>query len=340
MPTAPSLSRSAAPAADDALVPTGVLFAGGSTRALQHTHWQLMEQLQALGLASLVDARMLPAPPRGTGPAGPVLQVALRPTLIEHWTPGHDTRELARTLALDSRHADDLAREIVVALLASPQAQVFPSHAEWAAALRVRQHIVQAARATRLNPDPEAPRRPPEDWLRDPAQGPGPLLRAGRPLHLALQALLHPSQGPGYALSPYRASEYVLLLALAEETRRHHPVLYQRLQLRFERRPLRDCEFHQVLLRQIGHPEAPLPCGFVVPGDRLWLRPPRQDTLAYSPLGGRWALYLGQGEYREFDARPGPSRQPPWNSPEHTAAWQPMREFPRLLCPGSSDIVL
>ena len=314
----------------------GVVFQGSSKAALQQGHWQLMEQLQQLGLASLVDVQLL----AGDATTAPAMQVALQPTLIEHWAPGHDTRALSRTLALDPRHADDLAREIVVALLLSPVAFTFPSHAEWAAAVRVRQGIVQAARDTRLHPDPTGPRHPPEDWQLQP--GHPPLLRPERPLTAALQALLQPAQGPGFALSPYRASEYVLLLGLAEETLRHHPALYSRLQVRFQHRPVRDCEFHQALMRQIGSPEAPLPSGFAVPGDRVWLRPPPSPGMLDTrrPIGGRWAIYLGQGQYREFETPPDLSRQPPWHSPEHTAAWLPMREFPRLLCPGSSDILL
>ena len=315
----------------------GVVFQGSSKAALQQGHWQLMEQLQQLGLASLVDVQLL----AGDASAAPALQVVLQPTLIEHWAPGHDTRALSATLALDTRHADDLAREIIVALLASPAAFTFPSHAEWAAAVRVRQRIVQAARETRLHTDPTGPRHPVEDWLLQP--GRSPLLRPERPLTAALQALLQPAQGPGFALSPYRASEYVLLLGLAEETRRHHPALYSRLQARFQHRPVRDCEFHQALMRQIGSPEAPLPSGFAVPGDRIWLRPPPGPDLRVGmdrPIGGRWAIYLGQGQYREFESPALLSEQTPWHSPEHTAAWQPMREFPRLLCPGSSDITL
>jgi hypothetical protein len=49
----------------------------------------------------------------------------------------------------------------------------------------------------------------------------------------------------------------VLLLGLAEETRRHHPALYSACRLRFQRRPVRDCEFHQALMRQIGSPRPP-----------------------------------------------------------------------------------
>lgn len=314
----------------------GVVFQGANKAALQQGHWQLMEHLQQLGLASLVDVQLLP----GDSSAPPALQVTLQPTLIEHWAPGHDTRALSRTLALDTRHDDDLAREIIVALLASPVPFALPNHAEWAAAVRVRQRIVQAARDTRLHPNTTGPHHPPEHWLRQPGQP--PVLRPERPLTAALQALLQPSRDPGFALSPYRASEYVLLLGLAEETRRHHPALYSRLQARFQHRPVRDCEFHQALMRQIGSAEAPLPCGYAVPGDRVWLRPPPKPGApdAYQPIGGRWAIYLGQGHYCEFDAPARLSHQPPWHSPEHTAAWQPMREFPRLLCPGTSDIAL
>src|SRR5450830_992339 len=168
------------------------------------------------------------------------------------------------------------------------------------------------------------------------------LLRPERPLTAALQALLQPAQGAGFALSAYRASEYVLLLGLAEETRRHHPALYSRLQTRFQHRPVRDCEFHQALMRQIGSTDAPLPSGFAVPGDRVWLRPPPDPGGPETdrPVGGRWAIYLGQGHYREFELPTRLSDQAPWHSPKHTAHWQPMREFPRLLCPGSSDITL
>ncbi|MDD0816536.1 hypothetical protein PSQ39_17995 [Curvibacter sp. HBC28] len=309
----------------------GVLLRSPDGQALQSMHWASMRQLQQHGLASLVDVALLP---EHGGLPGPALHFSLRPALAEHWVPDHDTRQLCDTLGLDTRHADDLAREILVAMLASPQALAFPSHEEWAAAIRVRQNTVWAARDTRLNPDPNAPRCPAEDWLQDPPQG--LRLRPGRSLIAALQTTLQPDrQHPGHHLSSYRASEWVLLLGLAQELQRHHPALYSRLQQRFERRVMRNCEVHQGLMHQLGQPEAALPRHFAVPGDRLWFGHTSATQRLLPDEQGTWSIYLGQGRFQHFL----PAVHSP-SAPALAGDVAPMREFARWVCPGSSDIEL
>ncbi|MDD0811770.1 hypothetical protein PSQ20_15555 [Curvibacter sp. RS43] len=320
-----------AAAPQTAQVRGGVLLRSPDGQALQSMHWASMRQLQQHGLASLVDVALLP---EHGGLPGPALHFSLRPALAEHWVPDHDTRQLCDTLGLDTRHADDLAREILVAMLASPQALAFPSQEEWAAAIRVRQNTVWAARDTRLNPDPSAPRCPAEDWLQDPPQG--LRLRPGRSLIAALQTTLQPDrQHPGHHLSSYRASEWVLLLGLAQELQRHHPALYSRLQQRFERRVMRNCEVHQGLMHQLGQPEAALPRHFAVPGDRLWFGHTSATQRLLPDEQGTWSIYLGQGRFQHFL----PAVHSP-SAPALAGDVAPMREFARWVCPGSSDIEL
>lgn len=341
MCAAPLASRPLAPSPLDEAAPSplgGVLLHSPRGQSLQSVHWASMRQLQQHGLASLVDVALRQAPHPASGLPEPALQITLSPTLAEHWAPQHDTRHLCHTLGLDTRHADDLAREILVAMLLSPQVLAFPSHEEWAAAIRVRQNTVRAARETRLNPDPRAPRHAADDWLQSPSQG--LRLRPGRSLVAALQATLQPGRDqPGHHLSGYRASEWVLLLAVAEELQRHHPALYARLQQQFEQRPLRNCDVHQRLMRQMGHPQAPLPPHFAVPGDRLWFGHPSQEEATLPNAQGTWSIYLGQGRFQHFKPTPSEASAPDTPSGE-LGPRAPMREFARWLCPGSSDIAL
>lgn len=274
----------------------GVRLHGAGVRELRASHWQLSEQFRELGMSTLIDIELQDTE------AAPTLQLSLPTVLAEHWTPGHDTSRLCTTLGLDTRHPDDLCREIILSLLAGPQTLAFPSLGEWMSALRVRINLVRAARDTVVGHAPGAARPSSQDWIHL-DQG-NSALRPGRPLIAALQAATQPApEAPPNALSGLRASEHVLLLGMAEEARRQHPALYLRQVRQAERRLLHGDEFRRTWLRRLGQAERPLPARWAVPGDRLWFRNPHAASAAVPGHDGLWSIYLGNGLYSDFRRR-------------------------------------
>src|SRR3546814_245157 len=168
-------------------------------------------QLRKLGLDAHVDMA------RHTGPDGEWAQFRLNARTAAQWAPGSDTTKLCQTLTLDTYgNPDDLDREIFIALLLSPAPFIFPSHADLVSALRVRRNIVQAARLTALAFDTEHAERPQEFW--DYSEERGFTVKDGARLIEALQKTTQPDRSHKlYSFSRYRATEYVILLAIAQE---------------------------------------------------------------------------------------------------------------------------
>ena len=162
----------------------------------------------------------------------------LRPDLARFWAPGLDTTGLQ--LHLDRGVAQpegNLSREIVAAMLLSPLAFDFPSHAELAAAVRMRRNIVGAARKTTLAFGTLDAERPDDCWTY--LDGKGFVVKPGCALIGALIKATQPEvSGTLYFFSCYRATEYVILLAMAQELERSNPDLLARLQQQWERRPI------------------------------------------------------------------------------------------------------
>ncbi len=152
------------------------------------------------------------------------VQCTLQPSALEQLMPGHDTLGLHQRL---SQTKDDPAdwtveREIAVALLGSPQLFSFANLAALQSHIRVRRNMVLAARKTALAFKTEAAERPEADWRY--LEGPGFILNPGRPLIDALVAATQPeATGKLYDFSCYRATEYVILLGIAQELAAHHP---------------------------------------------------------------------------------------------------------------------
>ncbi|MGB3277410.1 MAG: hypothetical protein WBA82_14590, partial [Castellaniella sp.] len=159
------------------------------------------------------------------------------------WMPDGDTTQIAQTLALDpDAHDADLEKEIFVALLCSPLQFEFPSAGELAAAVRVRRRIVQAARRTVLAFDTEQAERP-ECWSWTEATG--FVLKPGYELIPSLERTLWPDlSGQLFSFSCYRATEYVLLLALAQELAESHPAALGALQCQWRTKAIQSGAFH------------------------------------------------------------------------------------------------
>lgn len=229
-------------------------------------------------------------------PSG-ALDATLTPEAMRDLMPRFESLHLSdRMQNLSPR---TLTGEIVTALLGSPLRFEYPSMEEFEAAIRVRKHIVEAARRTQLAFDTEAAKRPWDDWSYDEEHG--FTLRPGRSLIEALRKATQPDlTGQKYAFSCYRATEYVVLLGIAQELAENNPALYARLQKQWESKAIMSGQFHDVFLHEFGSLDAPLPAGYYIPGDRLWFRNPDARSADVAGYEGSWVVYLGGGLFSNF----------------------------------------
>jgi len=208
------------------------------------------------------------------------------------------------TLSLHA-HAQNLTQEILWSLLMSPHPFEFANTEALASAVRVRENIVRAARKTAVAFQTEAAERPADCWRYDEAAG--FILQPGVCLIKALiSATQAEATGKLYDFSCYRASEYVMLLGLAQEAQMHHPALLTALQKLNEVHAVRSGQFHEVYLHEYGSLAAPLPVHFFVPGDRLWFRNPHEASSDVTGYEGSWVIYMGGGLFSNFWKRDQP----------------------------------
>ena len=109
-----------------------------------------------------------------------------------------------------------------------------------------------------------------------------------------------------YAFSCNRATEYVILLAIAEEARTSHPELLCQLQAQWEKKAISFEQFQDVFLNELGALEQPLPMHYYVPGDRVWFRNPDSHSSDVRGFEGSWVFYLGGGMFVNFWKRDQP----------------------------------
>ncbi|MEG0822138.1 MAG: hypothetical protein RR412_10540, partial [Burkholderiaceae bacterium] len=227
--------------------------------------------------------------------AGGALEAALTPPAANALMPRFETIALAERLS----GTPSLPREILAALLGSPVRYDYPSLAEFEAALRVRAHIVDAASKTQLAFATGAAERPWDYWAYDNERG--FTVRPGKSLIDALRKATQPENPEQkFAFSCYRATEYILLLAIAQELSEHNPALYARLQKQWETEAIMSGQFHEVFLNEVGSLQAPLPAGYYIPGDRLWFRNPDERSADIAGYEGSWVFYLGGGLFSNF----------------------------------------
>lgn len=272
----------------------GLRLRGATAAQIEAGAAAFMQRLTQLGVAGL--ARLA----SGTDASGAYASIRLSDAALDAWAPAFDTTRLCQTFGLDTQaHDDDLEREIVLALLAAPQPFDFPSHDELDSAIRIRANIVRAARPTELAFHTTEVNRPVEFWSY--REGEGFTLNPGKRLIDALQKALHPEPGgPRYAFSCYRATEYVMLLGIAQELQRSHPALLHALEERWRISPIASRQFHDTFLREHGSTEQPLPFNFYVPGDRVWFRNPDEASADVAGFEGSWVIYLGNGRFANF----------------------------------------
>jgi hypothetical protein len=266
---------------------------------------QLSADLREWGLQSAIQTLNVPLED------GTVALVAsLRPEFQQTHMPGFNSLNLRTALgpANTADHANEawaLEREIWVALLGSPHRFAFRDLEALKSHVRVRRNMALAARLTALAFKTEAAERPEADWHYE--EDPGFILKPGRPLIQALIAATQPeATGKLYDFSCYRATEYVILLGIAQELQAYHPALLTQLQQLNERHAVRSGQFHEVFLIEYGSMEAPLPVRFYVPGDRLWFRNPDERSADVTGYEGSWVMYMGGGLFSNFWKRDTP----------------------------------
>ncbi|HEX8964471.1 MAG TPA: hypothetical protein VF801_15830, partial [Rhodocyclaceae bacterium] len=279
------------PPAPDPL-PRGIRFVGDGERASR----ALLMRLEELGLHRYVSQIQ----------SGDVRSVCLRRDLARSRMPHGDTTRLASELDLGSRHeARDLECEILLAMLAAPQPFEYPGYEELAAAVNVRLGIVDAAARTQLAFDTAEAERPADYWTYDEERGFTVL--PGKSLIAALERATQPdASGRLYSFSCYRATEYVILLAIARELATVNPPLLARLQLQWETQAIKSGRFHEAFLYDLGSMEEPLPSHYYVPGDRVWFRNPDERSSDIAGYEGSWVFYLGGGLFSNFWKRDAP----------------------------------
>lgn len=259
-----------------------------------------LDHLESLGLDQLVQSG------KEAGDGESFSRFTLNEDFARDFTPGFDTTQLSQKMGLNTYDKpDDLEREIVLAMLASPVAFTFPGYDELISAVNIRRNIVQNARKTALAFDTEHAERPEDYWNYDLARG--FTVKPGKPLIEALQKTTQPERsGKLYSFSCYRATEYVILLSVAQELARCNPDVLANLQRQWETRAIMSGQFHDVFLYEYGSMSDPLPPKYYVPGDRLWFRNPDEHSSNVEGYEGSWVFYLGNGLFTNFWKRDQP----------------------------------
>jgi hypothetical protein len=278
----------------------GIRLYGPTPDDVQEAGRRFADELAALGLSAHVRT----AACRHEGQEALCFQ--LDPDTAIAWAPDGDTTQLCKTLGLDTHgNPDDLRREILISMMVSPVVFPFPDHDELVSAVRIRMNIVRGARRTALAFDTEHAERPEEYWTYSTERG--FTLKSGNSLIEALQKTTQPDRtGKLYSFSCYRATEYVIVLAIAEELQQCNPALLAALQRQWETRAIMSGQFHDVFLREYGSMAEPLPPKFYVPGDRLWFRNPDEHSSNVEGYEGSWVFYLGEGLFTNFWKRDQP----------------------------------
>lgn len=255
-------------------------------------HQAIVEYLTAFGVDLLVEKFI-------DTEAG-VVGFRMRKDEQSRLPQAHNTLQLCDIYKLDPLgKKDDLLKEIILAMLLGPITFEYPSYREFVASVNIRCNIVMAARQTALAFHTSKIERPTDYWTY--SEEKGFTVLPGMPFIDALRKATQPDiSGEKYAFSCYRATEYVILLGLAEELATCNPELLQGLQQQWESRAIKSREFHEVFLQEYGSMNDPLPYDYYVPGDRLWFRNPDPVSGEVTGFEGSWVFYLGNGLFTNF----------------------------------------
>lgn len=274
-------------------VPTvGIRLIAETVRGLSRGRTQVWQRLAILGLTRIVEDVSTPSL------GSPSFGFRLRPEYTA--TFSQDSTGLCDAFGLDPvAEPNDLEREIWLAMLAAPVAIDFPTFAELESAVRIRMHIVAAARKTFVRFDTMQVDRPTDFWTWDDNRG--FLLNPGKPLARAIEVAMQPGDSDhAYAFSCKRAGEYLVLLGLAQEAEAVNPRLYRRLLRQSHTCALRGDDYDNAYLQKIGTPEEPLPPRYFIPGDRVWFRNPDVFSSDITGFEGSFTVYIGGGRFPNF----------------------------------------
>ncbi|MSQ57214.1 MAG: hypothetical protein EXR35_06815 [Limnohabitans sp.] len=257
-----------------------------------YDHQKIMEQFELAGLGAMVEFDI--------ATSQLTTQYRLKKSNFDRLTPDFDTIYMFERLDQSLLNSQKIVqREIIIALLASPIELIFPSVDEWVSAVRMRRFLVKAARQTSMNFRTESADRPIDFW--DYSEETGFILKKKKSLIDALKMATQPSlSGRVYGFSCYRATEYIILLAIAQELQLTHPQKYQALEDRWQNKAISSRLFHDVFLQELGSLEKPLPVTWYVPGDRIWFRNPDDASSDVTGYEGSWIIYLGGGLFTNF----------------------------------------
>lgn len=103
-----------------------------------------------------------------------------------------------------------------------------------------------------------------------------------------------------YSFSCYRATEYVILLAIAQEALKTNPDFLRQLELQWQTKAITAERFREKFLIEYGSVVKPLPIQYYVPGDRIWFKNPDDPSSDVVGFEGSWVFYLGQGMFPNF----------------------------------------
>jgi len=267
--------------------PAGGIWLGGAGKEAIAA----FDRFESLGIAPYIEVKH--------GKDGTVFR--LEPEVAEELAPNAASIDLCGKLKLSPReNPEDLEREILLAQMLSPVRFNYANAGEFASAINIRKNIVGAAGKTLLAFDTgPAAERPSDCWTY--SREAGFTIVPGKSLVEALKKATQPEvSGKLYAFSCYRATEYVILLGLAEELANCNPLLLDRLQKQWETRAIKSCAFHETFLVEYGSMSEPLPPRHYVPGDRLWFRNPDEHSSDVDGFEGSWVFYLGDGLFTNF----------------------------------------
>lgn len=255
----------------------------------------LLERLQFFDLMNLIERHIKKTDDKT------VYAYKLKDSCIpESYFKDHDTESLYTVLIPppELKH-HQIEAEILIALLASPVQIIFPSHAELEASIRIRITMAEVSEKVDIDFHTSKLNRPKSHWTF--FEGTGFCLQENASLTEGLHlALLPPDPTSKYSFSCHRATEYIILLAIATESKRSNPALYDRLEKKWRDKPCSGEKFQNSFLREIGSTAEPLPRLWLIPGDRVWFKNPDEKSSNVLGYEGSWVIYLGQGKFSNF----------------------------------------
>lgn len=275
------------------LTPLGIWIEASSDRACKHAQAALTDMMLRYKFPFQPEFRYHP------DDSGR-LQMTCGQALYESLNDYFEALHLNPNEPISSHVAcDDLNHEILLAMLCAPVALQFNSVEQLESHVRIRRNIVIAAAKTSLNFETHTAERPHDFW--EATEDRGWVLRAGVQLEDAIIAATQPEvTGRAYGFSCYRATEYILLLGIAQEAKWVAPDYLEHIENQCRTEVLRSDPFHLEYAVEYGTMQRPVPPLFYIPGDRVWFKNPDPKSSDVTGYEGSWVFYLGHGKFSNF----------------------------------------